>query len=94
MQLLKKLREKDKTLTPRKSHLQTAWFGGTYGICLKQCFCLSFLLSQCTSKVVDGFHAVIRSLNAVVSLWLVQVATLCSQGFQKMKGRGTRGRER
>ena len=29
-----KLGEKDKTLTPRKSHLQTAWFGRTYGICL------------------------------------------------------------
>ena len=44
----KKLREKDKTLIPRKNHLQTAWFGVTYSICLKQCFFLSFLLFLCS----------------------------------------------
>ena len=33
-----KLGEKDKTLTPRKSHLQTTWFGGTYDIVLNNVF--------------------------------------------------------
>ena len=38
-------------------------------------YCSFVLLSQCTNKVIDGFHAVIRSLNVIVSLLLVQVAT-------------------
>ena len=38
-------------------------------------YCSFVLLSQCTNKVIDGFHSVIRSLNVVVSLLLVQVAT-------------------
>ena len=38
-------------------------------------YCSFILLSQCTNKVIDGFHAVIRSLNIIVSLLLVKVAT-------------------